>query len=390
MATISSVTRQRVLEHQEKTGAPADKIALDLHLSPSTVHRVLRESGQAREHKATVTARQMRAEQAPAVRQLAADGVSPTQICKQMHLGYDTLKLIAAEHDITLPSGRTGAPSAYDRKIGEVRRLAEAGLSQSEISHRTSTPLPTLTRWLKQAGIVVARDPGRTRDSGQAANFGATPEEREDSARRGGEASTGDREITCLCCKTPFARGRTGSGRSSRDRFCSPEHAYAHRRENSGKTVTVTCACGCGQEFLTWATRPKKYIDREHWLKANKGVPQYGFEGHIIQGGHEAAFIGLCSLRGISFEFFDRADAVRWNGAEASVYGPDFVLQHHGPLYVDTKGWQQEPRKWQAFREQRGLLAILRKEDLDELFLLPTAAGVLAAIRAKAEEQGAS
>ena len=386
MASIATATRQRVLEHLERTGDPGDKIALELHLSPSTVSRVLREAGHKAEHKTTETARQMRAEQAPAVRQLATEGVSPTQISRRLHLGYNTLKLIAAEHNIELPHGRTGAPSAYDRKIGEIQRLAGTGLSQSEISHRTAVPLPTLHRWLDQAGIVIERNPGATRDPAQAAHFGATEEDRIAAARRGGQASVGDKEVSCLYCQKPFTRGRTGSGRTSRDRFCTPEHAYAYRRENSGKTIEVACACGCEEKFLTWACRPKKYISREHWLKANKGVPQYGFEGHIVQGGHEAAFIGLCSLRGISFEFFDRSQVVHWNGEEVNVYGPDFVLQHHGPLYVDVKGWQQEPRKWGAFRAQRGPLAILRKEDLDELFLLPTAAGVLAAIRAKAAE----
>jgi hypothetical protein len=55
---------------------------------------------------------------------------------------------------------------------------------------------------------------------------------------------------------------------------------------------------------------------------------------------------------------------------------------------VDTKGWQQEPRKWHVFREQRGPLAILRKDDLDELFQLPTAATVLSTILATARTQG--
>lgn len=388
MATIASATRQRVLDYQQQTSAHADQIALVLHLSPSTVHRVLRESGQHREHKATSTARQMRAEEAPAVRQLADAGVSPTQICKQLHLGYDTIKLIAAEHDIRLSSGRTGAPSAYNRKIAEVRRLAENGLSQSEIAHRTSTSLPTLTRWLKQAGITIARDPGRTRESGQASNFGDTPEERKDAARRGGEATAESlTEITCLHCQQPFTRGRSGSGRTSRDRYCSPEHAYAHRRENSGKTITATCACGCGEQFLTWASRPKKYLSREHWIKSNRRVPEYGFEGHVIQGGHEAAFIGLCSLRGIRFEFFDRAQAIRWDGEESG-YGPDFSVMIMGEqVYVDTKGWQQAPEKWSSFRAQRGLLAILRKEDLDQLFLIPRSTYVLQAIKFKAIEQ---
>jgi hypothetical protein len=382
MASIASTTRQRVLDHQEQTGDAPDKVALDLRLSLSTVRRVLREGGRTSEHKAKTVAREMRAEAAPEVRRLAEAGENAHQICQALHLGYDTLKLIAAEHDIEIQAGRRGAPTAYDQKIGRVREMAGQGLSQSEISHRLSIPLPTLRRWLDKAEIEMTRDPGKTRDPGQASHFGPG------DAQRGGQASVGDKAITCLYCDKPFARGRTGSGRSSRDRFCTPEHGYAYRRENSGKTITVTCACGCGEQFLTWAARPKKYLSREHWLKGNRAIPEYGYEGHIIQGGYEAAFIGLCSLRGIPFEFFDRDQVVQWNGAEDNVYGPDFVLQHHGPLYVDTKGWQQEPRKWSAFREQRGPLAILRREDLDELFLLPTAIQVLGAIKDRAEKQG--
>jgi transposase-like protein len=171
MAATTAETRQRVLDHQARTGDPAGKIALDLNLSPSTVYRVLREAGQAGEHQTAAAARQARAERAPAVRELAATGSSPNQICKGLRLGADTLKLIAAEHGIELPVGKRGVPSSYDEKIGEIRRLAGEGASQSEISRRMSVSPPTLSRWLAQAGIVIERDPGRTRDSGQASNF---------------------------------------------------------------------------------------------------------------------------------------------------------------------------------------------------------------------------
>lgn len=123
-------------------------------------------------------------------------------------------------------------------------------------------------------------------------------------------------------------------------------------------------------------------------MKANKEVPKYGFKGQVLDSGYEAAFVGLCSVRGIPFEFFDRIEAVEW--APGGWYGPDFVIRNSDSLYIDTKGWKEAPAKWQAFREQRGLLAILRKEDLDELFLLPSAAGVLAAIKAKAIEQASA
>jgi hypothetical protein len=346
MPTIAPATRQRVLDHWRQTGDPPGKIALELHLSLSTVGRVLREAGHSGEHKDSATAREMRAEQAPKVRQLAADGVSPTQICKRLRLGYDTLKLIAAEHDIELPHRRTGAPSEYDRKVGEIRELAAQGLNQSEISLRTSVPLPTLRRWLEKAGIAIGRDPGRTRSPDQALHFGSSAAERSETGRRGGLAAIGDKIITRLYCGTEYSRGRTGSGRVSRNRFCSTEHAHAYHRENSGKTVTVTCGCGCGEQFLTWSARPKKYLSREHWIKARRGIPEYGYDGHIIQGGYEAAFIGLCSLRGIRFEFFDRSQAVRWDGdADDAFYGPDFVLPYKDPLFVDTKGWQQKPWK---------------------------------------------
>lgn len=385
---IADATRYRVIERYRQGETEPGKLALSLNLSLTTVNRALREGGVKQEHAAVTAGKKMRAETAPDVRRLAESGTSPTQICKELRLGYDTLLKIAAEHSIALPEGKTGRHSKYDQKIGEIKRLAAAGLSQSEIAHRTSVPMPTLSRWLDQAGIVVPRSPGRTKNASQAEHFGATEEERQEAASRGGLASTGDAEVICLYCKRPFTHGRTGSGRITRDRFCSREHAYAHRRENSGKTITVTCECGCGEQFLTWAGRPKKYLSREHWIKSNRKVPEYGYEGHVIQGGHEAAFIGLCSLRGIAFEFFDRTYVISWDGEESG-YGPDFVIRNGTIIYVDTKGWQKTPAKWQAFREQRGPLAILRKKDLDELFLLPTTAQVLAAIRAKATEQGA-
>jgi DNA invertase Pin-like site-specific DNA recombinase len=367
-------------------GMPPAQVALEMNVTVSTVYRARRTAGITAEHDNARVAREVRAEQAPRVREMLAKGMSPTQVCAQMEIGYDTFRKIVGEHGIEVTKGRTGRPTLKGRLFPEARRLHEEGKSQTEISKEIGVPLGTLSRWFHEEGIRIYRidrDPHRDRSG----NFGVTPEERSATAVTGGKAAAESlEERTCDYppCGRVFTRGRTGSGRMTRDRYCSPEHFYAHRREESGATTTYICEV-CDKEFQWWTRQPRKYCSQEHYMKANKRIPKYGFHGQVLDSGYEAAFVGLCSVRGIPFEFFDRIEAVEW--APGGWYGPDFVIRNGESLYIDTKGWKEAPQKWRAFREQRGPLAILRKEDLDELFLLPTAAGVLAAIKAKAAEQ---
>lgn len=357
-----------------------------MNITVSTVYRIRRTAGLVAEHDNARVAREMRAEQAPRARELLSKGMSPTQVCAQMEIGYDTFKKIVAEHSIEVKKGRTGRPTQKGRLFPEAKKLHEDGKSQTEISKEIGVPLGTLSRWFHEEGIHIYRiDRAPHRDRSE--NFGATPEERSATASAGGKAaaeSLEQRACDYPPCDQVFTQGRTGSGRMTRDRYCSREHFYAHRREESGATTTYTCEF-CGKEFQWWTKQPRKYCSQEHYMKANKGVPKYGFKGQVLDSGYEAAFVGLCSVRGIPFEFFDRIEAVEW--APGGWYGPDFVIRNSDSLYIDTKGWKEAPAKWAAFREQRGLLAILRKEDLDELFLLPTGAAVLASIKAKAIEQ---
>jgi hypothetical protein len=363
---------------RHQAGDVPSRICHVLHLSPSTVARVLREVGVLTvEHKTTVEARQLRAEQAPQVRRLAEKGISPTQICKELHLGYDTLRQIAREHEIDLPKGRVGAPTQKARLMPRIRELVGKGLSQSEISEAVVVPLPTISRWLRQEEIHLGRI---DRHPDRSANFGATSEERSARGSRGGHASA-DKLVTVACkyCGEEFTQGRSGSGRTSRDRYCSREHAYAYRRENSGKMTVYTCEY-CSTEFQWWTNQPRKFCSREHFLKANKQVPKYGFEGQILDSGYEAAFVGMCSVLGIPFEFFDRDECVEWQ--PGSLYGPDFrVLIAGKPVFVDTKGQDRGSHKWKAFREQRGRLAILHRDDLAILMKISSSTDWLNHIR---------
>jgi DNA invertase Pin-like site-specific DNA recombinase len=377
---------QKEILRRLEAGEPPSQVAMAMNVTVSTVYRIRRTAGIVTEHDNARVARESRAEQAPRVREMLGKGMSPTQVCAQMEIGYDTFRKITSEHGIETTKGRTGRPTLKGRLFPEAARLHEGGMSQTEISREINVPLGTLSRWFHEEGIRIYRidrDPHRDKSG----NFGSTPGERSAAASAGGTAAAESLENrTCdyAPCGRVFTRGRTGSGRMTRDRYCSPEHFYAHRREESGATTTYTCGF-CGKEFQWWTRQPRKYCSQEHYMKANKSVPKYGFNGQVLESGYEAAFVGLCSLRGIQFEFFDRIEAVEW--APGGWYGPDFVIRSTDSLYIDTKGWKDATQKWQAFREQRGPLAILRKEDLDELFLLPTAAQVLAAIKAKATEQ---
>lgn len=359
MATIATATRERVLE-RHRAGDPASRIAHVLHLSPSTVHRALREAGVQREHKATVEARASRAEQAPMVRRLVEAGMTTTQICGELRMGHGTLKQIAEEHGIVLRQAKVGAPSRKVELMPKVRELVDHGKSQSEIAKELDLMLPTLSRWLKQEEIHLGRidrSPART------SNLGATPEELSAMGRRGGQASAEALEdVACLYCGENFTRKRASSGRASRGVFCSKEHAYSFRRENSGKTSVYSCEY-CSKEFSWWTNQPRRYCSREHFFKAGKSVPKYGFKGKILESGYEAAFVGMCSILGVPFKHFNREEQVEWK--PGSSYGPDFTISVRGKVvHVDTKGRERGVYKWEAFREKQGLLAIIRRDDL--------------------------
>lgn len=380
-------TKDQVLALHRDGVAPT-AIAKQLKLTPSTVYRALRNAGVGIEHSTAKGAKAQRALQAPQVRELAEGGVSPTQICAQLNLGYDTLRKIADEHDIPLAHARAGRPSKKDQFWPQVQQMLADGQSQTEISRALGLKLGTLANWISDAGISYTRI-DRT---DHTANLGATPEERAQNGAAGGKAAAeGLATVYCLYppCGDPVARTRNADGRMSRDRYCTREHAYAARREYSGKTSTYVCQYEkCEDpEFTWWTSQPRKYCSKKHYHLANKGVPEYGFEGQLLQSGYEAAFVGLCSIRGIKFEFFDRSDSVEWN--PGNWYGPDFkVLVHGAPIYVDTKGAEAGSPKWARFRTERGRLVILRREGIDMLMReTGSATETLAALKIMAVEQ---
>lgn len=362
---IPESTKDRILAayEQEKT---ASKVALVLNLSPSTVNRVLREAGVAAEHKTVVAAREARAAHAPRVREMIDRGMSGTQICKELHIGWDSLQQIAEEHGITVPPRSAGRPSNKNRHLPHIKELAKQGGSLTEISRLTGVKLGTLHRWVTEEGIVVT--PGSP--SGRIENFGATSEQRSQAAKKGGEKSAlGLTERTCDYgpCGEVFTRGRKGSGRMERKRYCCPEHAYAAIRESSGKSTVYTCEY-CGEDFVWWTNQPRKFCSSDHYFKSNKQVPKFGFDGQVLESSYEALFVGLCALKSTPFEFFDRSEIITTKTGER--YGPDFLVPApDGPVYVDTKGQDHrgDLHKWMAFRAQKGKLAILFKADLERL-----------------------
>lgn len=379
-------TREQVLALHEQ-GLVPNAIAHQLGTTPSTVHRALRDSGVQREHSTAQLGRRLRAEQAPDVRRLVDAGVSATQICAQLNLGYDTLRKIASEHGIELPKARAGRPSKKDQVLPRVREMLAAGQSQTEICAELNLKLGTLANWIRDEQIEYRRISRHD----ATANLGSTSAERAQSGAAGGRAAAANlAPIYCLYppCGALVARERADNGRLARDRYCSREHAYAARREGSGKTRTYTCQYEpCEhKEFTWWTNQPRRFCSKEHYHRANKTVPKYGFEGQILDGGYEAAFVGLCSVRGISFEFFDRAECV---GEAGALYGPDFKVDVRGTaVYVDTKGAVRNSPRWAQFRAERGRLVILRREDIDMLMKsADTKADVLAVLKVKAIEQ---
>lgn len=267
-------------------------------------------------------------------------------------------------------------------KKDKIRSLESYGKGATieTIASTLGRSVNTVSGWLYEAGVEVLRSVDRQ-----------TPEQRAEYSAKGVTARQAKTQGPAkkICEYEPCGKEfeLPAGRRTSRQRYCSRDHAFAARREGSGKTTTYTCQYEpCGKDFSGWTNQPRKYCTHEHYLRSNKNVPEYGFEGRVLQGGYEAAFIGLCSVRGLPFEFFDRAECV---GRPGSLYGPDFkVVADNKTIYIDTKGAERHSARWGEFRVARGPLVILRREGLDELMRTTQTRGeLLVALSAMAAAQ---
>lgn len=361
---MSTQRQQRVFDLYQ-AGKTIGEIASDpdVDVTTSTVIRDLAKLGIHSEHAASKFGREYRAELAPSVRELVEAGVTSAQVCERLRMSYDTLRTLAAEHGITLVKASPGRPSRKAALFPRARQMWDDGSSQSEISVELDVPLGTLSRWFSDEGVEVHRI-DRSDQSGRHLNFGSTPEERSQTARDGGVAS-GEAlgplpTKTCEHCGETFTHAR--DEQRSRKRFCSREHAYAHRRQNSGKTTTYTCR-GCTKEFQGWTNTPREYCSRKCFY--GRTPTQIGVDGVLLDSWWEAALMGVARLLDVPCSRVDRSTLVE---SDAGYYAPDVLFPTLG-VHVEVKG-QVDPDdtiRWAAWRAQRGPLVVLGRDELDEL-----------------------
>lgn len=408
--------RQQALVRYQ-AGEEIGKIAEALVLSNGTVWNWINKAGVLRQKKRSIF-------QDDAVRDYLS-GDSYATVAGRYGISMTTMQDWVRRAGATGRGGRA-ARSAESRE--EAVTLYLAGRRYTEIATVLKVTADTVARWVEQAGVVekggaAARDSldkestlqmyaqGGTIEAissslGRSVNTVSTwlHEENVQVLSSAERMSIEDRSTysamgvqarkekmlpresrICDTCKSPFELpyGR----RKSRQKYCSIACSSVGR-SNPNKKITLVCE-HCKVEFVTWANqRQRKYCSQAHYLKANKTIPEYGYKGRVLQSGYEAAFVGLCSIFGVPFEFFDRAENVVWDGQQ---YGPDFVVQVAGkPVYVDTKGIMKGRYKWQAFRDAGRRLAIVGREDLNRLRQMENASEFLAALRDLAVEQGVS
>lgn len=310
--------------------------------------------------------------------------------------------------------------SKKDQYIDEVKRLYIDSLkSLGEISEILGPSIQTLSRWLGEEGIELAARPrnpnaGRSEAEQQEINerIAARQRERIDAGGHHGGRSRmierEDRECENPACSEAFEVPVT-----SPQRFCGLTCARSVGNKDRWADKRKMTTCPCGEVF--YSPYPKKYHSdecRDRYAARRQKDPANTLAGSCQNpdcpkpdrrftypksqrhrrycsdkcsqehtrpneqlNGLEGAFRGLCYLLEIGCRRPNGNEQVSWG--ERGSYAPDFICEWRGEVIaVETKGdhWVKEDTepKHAAWREQRGLLAMLFKEDLRALRTAPS------------------
>ncbi len=244
------------------------------------------------------------------------------------------------------------------KDVQEAIRLYEGGATIETIAEALGRGVNKVSEWLHAADIHVLSSLERR-----------TAEEQREYGQKGADAMrlVGTQRTTrlCECCEQEFEL--PVGKRTSRQRFCSKAHADAYRSATSGKRTTYTCQ-GCEVSFEGWVRVPRKYCGRRCWAKASPDASKVVVEGRQMDSSSEALFWSLGQLFRIQCDRMNREDVVEW--VRGRWYCPDFLVTRGGvSISVEIKGVERtgDKAKWQAWRSQRGRLAVLFEEDLQQL-----------------------
>jgi hypothetical protein len=306
--------------------------------------------------------------------------------------------------------------SKKNQLIDEVKRLyIEEQKSLGEIKGILGPSIQTLSRWLGEEGIALAarpRNPNAARTPEQQAEINHKISEAQKNRVVSGGNPGGrprlvpheTRECANAACEATFQVLET-----SAQQFCSRTCARVVGNKDRWEGKRKDTICPCGTVF--YSPHLKKYCsdiclatygqkrqrDPENWatltcqncnneFEQRKSSQSYGkycsnkcayrhtkTKQHIVvddavvlDSGYEAFFWGLCQLLKVPVERYDREQGVEWR--EGSWYAPDFYLPSLA-VAVELKGMQndQDETRWECFRQKRGDLAVLLREDLQKM-----------------------
>lgn len=182
-------------------------------------------------------------------------------------------------------------------------------------------------------------------------------------------------DVVCPCGKL------TGT----MNKYCCDEHRreYGVRRQKDPENYLTFECLGCG---ISVTRRKKqsvhKYCSNACAAKHTKVKKHYALKDLeiVFDSSYECLFYGLCMLHKIPIERYDRAKGIAWK--DGAWYAPDFYLPQLD-MAIELKGFEDadDPRRWAAYREQRGPLAVLDGEALREhLGAMVTRDGLLAVL----------
>lgn len=172
----------------------------------------------------------------------------------------------------------------------------------------------------------------------------------------------------------------------STTKYCSPacRTQYGKKKQRDPtKWVTITCqnpSCGRQVErYRNYGNGHLKYCSNECAQRHTKTKQHIVVDDAVVlDSPWEALFWGLCALRKLPVERFDREQGIEWQ--EGGWYAPDFWMPTLG-LAVEVKGVEDpsDVVRWARFRE-KGDLAVLGRDDMHKLCKDEDTAGFLRGI----------
>lgn len=298
-------------------GVLITEAADEVGVNRTSVQRWINEAGLEGQGGQTVRNRRDAAE---AVRLYTEDGLSIDEIQRQMGKGHYQVKGWLTGSGVRIKS-------AWERKtpeqISAMRQAAVAATTGVPRGKRASSPVPTADLLIKKMGHVP--------------------------------------EKICVCGKV-FT--------DAQNKYCSPEcrNQYGGKRQKDPTNYTTFNCLNCSIEIIRYkGSGAHKYCSNSCARRHTKTKQHIVVEDSIVlDSSYETLFWSICMLNKIPIERYDREQGVEWR--PGLWYAPDFWMPTLG-FAVEVKGLMddEDPEKWDAFRQEVGSLIVLTEAKLRQM-----------------------